>query len=188
MSFFPMSMDIQNFKVLVVGGGTIATAKLEKLLDFTKEITIITNEVSKEAHSLIKEHCLTLYQRAYKRGDIEGFNIVIVATDTLELHKAIYEESRGSGTLVNSVDNTEYSDFILPSYVQKGDLTVAFSTGGASPAFAKHMRHYFENVLPDSVGEFLEKMKSLRTTLPKGKERMKYFDSLVETYFSKHFK
>ncbi len=178
---------MQNLKVLVVGGGTIATQKIEKLLDFTKEITLIAEEVSMEVHRLIQAHCLTLHQRKYKSGDIEGFDIVIVATDTIALHKAIYEESRGSRILVNSVDNTVYCDFIFPSCVQKGDLTIAFSTGGASPAFAKHLRHYMENTLPDSVGPFLKKMKDLRTSIPKGKERMRYFEGLVEAYFKKHF-
>lgn len=188
MSFFPLYMDMQNLKVLVLGGGTIATEKIEKLLDFTKEITIIATEVSAKSDRLIDEHALTLYRRAYKKGDIEGFDIVIVATDTVDLHKAIYAESRGSRILVNSVDNAAYCDFIFPSYMQKGDLTIAFSTGGTSPAFAKQIRHYFEKVIPDSVEEFLEKMKGLRSTMPKGKERMKYFDGLVEEYFSKHFK
>lgn len=187
MSFFPIYMDMQNLKVLLVGGGTIATEKLEKLLDFTKEITVITGELSHKMHKLIKDQSLTLYTRAYKKGDIKGFDIVIVATNTVDLHQAIYEESRGSRVLVNSVDNTEYCDFIFPSYVQKGDLTIAFSTGGASPAFAKQIRRHFDNVIPDSVGEFLQKMKGLRSTLPKGKERMGYFDGLVEEYFKKYF-
>jgi len=188
MSYFPMYMDMQDLKVLVVGGGYIATEKLEKLVDFTKEITVIASEVSEEAYTLIKEHCLTLYQRSYREGDIEGFDIVIVATDTVTLHKAIFEESRGSRILVNSVDNTDYCDFIFPSYVQKGDLTIAFSTGGASPAFAKYIRRHFEKIIPDSVGDFLKKMKELRTTMPKGKERMDYFDGLVEKYFKENFK
>jgi len=188
MSFFPMYMDMQDLKVLVVGGGAIATEKLEKLVDFTKEITVIASEISPEAYQLIKDHCLTLYQRVYRIGDIEGFDIVIVATDTVDLHKAIYEESRGSRILVNSVDNTDYCDFIFPSYVQKGDLTIAFSTGGASPAFAKQIRRHFEKIIPDSVGDFLQKMKGLRSEIPKGKERMKYFDTLVEEYFQKNFK
>ena len=183
-----MFMDMENLKVLVVGGGNIATEKLEKLLDFTKEITVIASEVSIEANTLIKEHCLTLYQRAYREGDIQGFDIVIVATDTVDLHKAIYEESRGSRILVNSVDNTEYCDFIFPSYVKKDDLTIAFSTGGASPAFAKHIRRHFEKIIPDSVGVFLEKMKALRSTMPKGPERMKYFDEMVQKYFKGNFK
>ena len=187
MAYFPMFIDMNDLKVLVIGGGYIATEKLEKLVDFTKEITVIALRVEEEAKDLIDEHALVLQQRAYEVGDIEGFDIVIVATDTVELHKAIYEESRGSRILVNSVDNTDYCDFIFPSYVKKDALTIAFSTGGASPAFAKQIRQHFEKIIPDSVGEFLQKMKALRSTMPKGLERMKYFDELVEEYFKKYF-
>jgi precorrin-2 dehydrogenase/sirohydrochlorin ferrochelatase len=183
-----MYMDMQNLKVLVVGGGYIATEKLEKLVDFTAQITVIALKVEDEAQNIIDKYELALHKRAYNKGDIEGFDIVIVATDTVELHKEIYDESRGSRILVNSVDNTDYCDFIFPSYVQKGDLTIAFSTGGASPAFAKQIRRHFEKIIPDSVGEFLKKMKSLRSTMPKGKERMKYFDEMVEKYFKENFK
>ncbi len=197
MSFFPMYMDMTDLKVLVVGGGKIAVEKLEKLLDFTKEITIISTILSSEAKDLIDTYNLKFSERAYRTGDIEGFDIVIIATDTIALHREIYEESRGSRILVNSVDNTDYCDFIFPSYVQKGDLTIAFSTGGASPAFAKQMaspafakqiRRYCAQIIPDSVGPFLEKMRSLRSSMPKGKERMEYFDKLVETYFKENFK
>ena len=188
MAYFPMFMDMNDLKVLVIGGGVIATEKLEKLLDFTKDITVIALRVEDEAQEIINTHHLTLHQRAYETEDIEGFDIVIVATDTVTLHKEIYEESRGSRILVNSVDNTEYCDFIFPSYVKKDALTIAFSTGGASPAFAKQIRQHFEKIIPDSVGSFLEKMKGLRSTMPKGKERMQYFDTLVEEYFKKNFK
>jgi len=188
MSFFPMFMDMHALKVLVVGGGVIATEKLEKLVDFTQEITVIALRIEPQAQTLIATHGLNVHQRAYETGDIEDFDIVIVATDTVDLHRAIYEESRGSRILVNSVDNTEYCDFIFPSYLKRDDLTIAFSTGGASPAFAKQIRRHFENIIPDSVGEFLKKMKALRTTMPKGKERMKYFDTLVSEYFQKYFK
>ena len=188
MSFFPLYIEMKNLKVLLVGGGTIASEKLEKLLDFTQEITVIAREVNGDSDALIQKHRLTLYPRAYTKGDINGFDMVIIATDTQALHQEIYEESRGRGILVNSVDNMRYCDFIFPSYIQKGDLTIAFSTGGASPAFAKQIRRHFEKVIPDSVEPFLEKMKSLRRTMPKGKERMKYFDHLVEVYFLKHFK
>ena len=188
MSFFPLYMDMNNRKILLVGGGTIATEKLEKLLDFTKEITIITKDISVEMTTLIKDHCLTLYQRAYNEGDIEGFDMVIVATDTIELHKSIYAESRGSRVLVNSVDDTAYCDFIFPSYIKRGDLTLSFSTSGASPAFAKQIRKYFEERIPESVDEFLQEMKRLRGELPKGKERMRKFEELVREYMEKSFR
>ncbi len=187
MAYFPMFMAMDDLKVLVVGGGAIAHEKLGKLLDFTGEITVIASEVGDEAAMLIREHDLTLHRRVYHAGDIEGFDIVIVATDTVALHRAIYEESRGSRILVNSVDNTDYCDFIFPSYVKKEDLTIAFSTGGSSPAFAKHIRRHFERIIPDSVGAFLKKMKHLRSEMPKGRERMEYFDALTETYFKNEF-
>ncbi|MCB4743677.1 MAG: bifunctional precorrin-2 dehydrogenase/sirohydrochlorin ferrochelatase [Sulfurovum sp.] len=188
MPYFPMFINIEKLKVLVVGGGVIATEKLQKLVDFTKEITIIAEELSPEVNRLICNHCLSFHQRAYRSGDIRGFDIVIIATDTAELHQQIYEESRGSGILINSVDNADYCDFIFPSYIKKEDLTIAFSTGGASPAFTKQIREYFEKIIPQSVGTFLTKMKILRTTMPKGKERMHYFETLVEAYFKKYFK
>ena len=188
MSYFPMFMDMRGMKILVIGGGQIAAEKLEKLVQFTAKITVIASKVEKEAQMLIEEHKLILEQRAYHSGDIEGFDIVIVATDTTALHKEVYEESRGSRVLVNSVDNMAYCDFIFPSFVKKDDLTIAFSTGGASPAFAKHIRQYFERVIPDNVGAFLTKMRSLRKTIPKGKERMKYFDAAVGEYFRENFK
>jgi len=187
MAYFPMYMDMSHLKVLVVGAGCIATEKLEKLVDFTDNITMIAPDVELEAQKLIDKYDLTLYKKEYKVGDIQGFDIVIVAT-TEALQKSIYEESRRYKILVNSVDNKAYCDFIFPSYIQKGDLSIAFSTAGASPAFSKRLRQHIEDILPESVGGFLEKMKSLRTSLPKGKERMQYFEKQVETYFTQNFK
>ena len=188
MAYLPMFLGMDDAKVLVVGAGEVGRHKLEKLLDFTQNITMLALEVQDESKTLIDKHSLTLLEKPYETGDIKGYDVVIVATETESLHKAIYEESRNSRILVNSVDNTSYCDFIFPSYVQKGDLTVAFSTGGTSPAFAKHIRKHFEATLPNSIGKFLEKMKTLRATMPKGKERMKYFEGLVEGYFSGEFR
>ena len=187
MAYFPMFMAMDDLRVLVVGGGAIAHEKLEKLLDFTKDITVIASEVSEQTQQLIKDHCLSLYLRKYLTGDIQGFDIVIVATDTVDPHKVIYEESRGSRILVNSVDNTDYCDFIFPSYVKKEDLTIAFSTGGSSPAFAKHIRRHFDRIIPDSVGDFLKKMKHLRSEIPKGKERMQLFDQMATSFIEETF-
>ncbi len=188
MAFFPMYMDMDNLKVLLIGGGVIATEKLEKLVDFTTNITIISTIISTEALAIIKEHNLSYNLRPYMRGDIEGYDIVIVATDTVELHRAIYEESRSSRILVNSVDDTRYCDFIFPSYIKQGDLTIAFSTSGASPAFAKQIRQYFETIIPKDIEGFLANMKRLRGEIPKGKERMKRFEGMVKDYMEKNFK
>lgn len=188
MSYFPMFLDMSGLKVLVIGGGDIAKEKIEKLLDFTTDITIISVDLKEEVETLARTNRLILHKRAYQKGDIREYDIVIVATNRSRLHQSIFEESRDTGVLVNTVDSIEYCDFIFPSYLQKGDLTVAFSTSGASPAFSKRIRDYFEKKLPDSVESFLSEMKKLRTALPKGKERMRYFNEKVDRFFSKYFK
>ncbi len=182
-----MFINFDDKKILVVGAGNIALEKLEKLVQFTKNITVIAPEAKYNTYELIKEHCLSYYQRKYRVGDIESFDIVIVATDDITLQESIYLESRGKHILVNSVDNAKFCDFIFPSFIKEGDLTIAFSTSGASPAFAKEIKNYIKKQLPDDIDEFLEKMKSLRLTLPKGKERMKEFEEMVKEYFKKSF-
>ena len=188
MSYFPAFINLEQKRVLIVGGGNIAFDKLEKLLDFTKEITIITKETTPKLAQLVKDNCLRLLIRPYREGDIKDFDIVIVATDNIELHKRVYEESRSYRVLVNSVDNTKYCDFIFPSYVKRGNFTIAFSTSGASPAFAKHIKRYFEEIIPENIDEFLEKMKKLRVELPKGRERMEKFDKMAKEFVDRVFR
>ena len=188
MSFFPAYFSLKDRKILLIGGGFIALEKLEKLVDFTKNITVITKEMTKDFSSFATVHNIFIEKRSYKKGDIDGYDIVIVATDTVEIHKEIYKESRSSRILVNSVDNTAYCDFIFPSYVKKGDLTISISTGGASPAMAKRLRQYIEKIIPSNIAEFLQEMRGLRKTMPKGKERMHFFEDKTDKYISKQFK
>ena len=187
MSFFPAYFSLKNRKILLVGGGAIALEKLEKLVDFTKNITVITQEVSDDFQSFATLNHIPIQHRTYVVGDINGYDIVIVATDTVTLHKAIYQESRSSRILVNSVDNTAYCDFIFPSYIKRGDLTVSISTSGASPALAKRLRAYIEKLIPSNIEEFLKEMRELRTTMPKGKERMNFFEQKTDDFIKNHF-
>jgi len=188
VSFFPAYFNLNHKKILLVGGGYIALEKLEKLVDFTQEITVVSKEFSNDFSSFAKEHNIEMQERHYETGDIVGFDIVVVATDTIHLHKAIFDESRSSRILVNSVDDTAYCDFIFPSYVKKGDLTISISTSGASPALAKRLRTYIEKLIPTSMESFLTEMKKLRKTMPKGKERMRFFEEKTDKYISKNFK
>ncbi len=188
MSFFPAYFNLRHKKILLVGGGYIALEKLEKLVDFTEEIVVIAKEFSEDFSLFAKEHNIEMQERSYLKGDIDGFDIVIVATDTVHLHKAIFEESRSSRILVNSVDDTAYCDFIFPSYVKRGDLTISISTSGASPALAKRFRAYIEKLIPSSMESFLVEMKKLRKTMPKGKARMKFFEEKTDKFMAENFK
>jgi precorrin-2 dehydrogenase/sirohydrochlorin ferrochelatase len=187
MAYFPAFLQVEGKRILLVGGGKIAAEKLEKLLDFSKDITVVALEISGETARLAKDHCLRVLNRSYREKEAVDYDIVVVATDTPQLHRQIFEETRKSRVLVNSVDDARYCDFIFPSYVKRGDLNVAFSTSGASPAFAKHIRRWFEEYLPEEVDGFLEKMKKLRKELPKGKERMQKFDEMAREFVRKYF-
>ncbi|MBL0708378.1 MAG: bifunctional precorrin-2 dehydrogenase/sirohydrochlorin ferrochelatase [Sulfurimonas sp.] len=182
MAYFPAFIKLDSKNILIVGGGKIALEKLEHLLDFTKDISIIALNFSDEMLRCIQKNKLSYEKRAYKQGDISEVGVVVVAVDDIALQAKIFAESKNYNCLCNSVDSVEYCDFIFPSYIKKDDLTIAVSTSGASPAMAKYLRIYLEHLIPESIGTFLKEMKNLRKTLPKGKKRMKMLDEKAKNY------
>jgi precorrin-2 dehydrogenase/sirohydrochlorin ferrochelatase len=182
MSYFPAFIKLDKKKILIVGGGYIAYEKLDHLLDFTTDISVIALELSDDMSRRIEQEKLSFEKREYIAGDIKEFDIVVVAVDDISLQADIFKESKEYNCLCNSVDSVDYCDFIFPSYLKKDDLTIAISTSGASPAMAKHLRIYLQNLIPDGIADFLKEMKQLRKTLPKGKQRMKMLDEKAKNY------
>ncbi len=182
MSYFPAFLKLDNKKILIVGGGNVAYEKLDHLLDFTNDIFVIAPEISLSMQTLIDEKGFNSEKRVYQTGDIKEYAIVIVAVDNLDIQKEIFNESKHYNCLCNSVDSVDYCDFIFPSYIKNGDLTIAVSTSGASPAMAKYLKLYLKNIIPEGISLFLKEMKDLRKTLPKGKERMKMLDEKAKNY------
>lgn len=184
MSYFPAFLKLDDKKILIVGGGKIAYEKLGHLLDFTPNISVVSLEVCDEMKREIEEKNLHFEKRGYKKGDIKEFAVVIVAIDDIPLQAEIFKESKEYKCLCNCVDSSEYCDFIFPSYIKSGDLTVAISTSGASPAVAKQLKAYIKSLIPSDIGEFLQEMKKLRESLPKGRERMKMLEMKAKEYFN----
>jgi precorrin-2 dehydrogenase / sirohydrochlorin ferrochelatase len=185
MAYFPAFIKLDDVDILIVGGGYIASEKLEHLLDFTSKIKVIAPQLSDYMKQMIDENNLVYENRVYKKTDIDSFGIVIVAVDDIPLQEEIFQEAKLlPNCLVNSVDSVKYCDFIFPSYIKKDDLTIAVSTSGSSPAMAKYLRQYLQNLIPDSIGSFLKEMKSYRKTMPKGKERMEFLDNKAKQYMS----
>lgn len=187
MGYFPAFIKLEGEKILIVGGGKIAADKVSHLLDFTDKISIVAREISDPMQELVRRHHLPLETRAYQEGDIDGFGIVIVAVDDLALQEAIYREARKKKILCNSVDSLDFCDFIFPSYIKKEDLVIAFSTSGASPALSKYLRRAVEKLLPPRIIDFLKQMRTLRESLPKGKERQKLLDQKAREFVEDHF-
>jgi len=188
MSYFPAYIKLNNQKILIIGAGKIAHEKLKHLLDFTDSITVLGAVATKEIKSTVHTYNLELIEKSYEKNDMDGYDIVIVAIDDINKQKEIYLEAKEKKILCNTVDVTEFCDFIFPSYIKKGDLTISVSTSGASPAVAKYLRKYIENLLPKNIDIFLKEMRDLRKKLPKGKNRMKFFDTKAKDFFDKGIK
>ena len=182
MSYFPAFLNLHDKQILIIGAGIIAHNKLVHLLKFTKNIDIIAQEFCDEMLEVIEQNSLSYQQRAYKIGDIKEYDFVIIAIDNIIITKEIYEESKNYRCLCNSVDNLEYCNFTFAACIKQGDLTIAISTNGTSPAFAKQLKIYLESIIPKNVSEFLKEMKELRDTLPKGNERMNILKSKAKNY------
>ncbi len=185
MSFFPALLDMKKLDILIVGGGEIATEKIEKLLYFTTKIKVVASKLSLSMKRYIEENDLFFEERAFRDDDLTSIDIVIVAVDDIELQREIFNKTRESKILCNSVDSIDYCDFIFPSFIKEDDLVIAISTSGASPAVAKHLRQYIQKLLPKNISHFLKELKDLRSTLPKGRERMKLLDKKAKEFFEK---
>ena len=184
MSYFPAYLKLDYKKILIIGGGKIAADKLSHLLDFTSDIVLLAKEFDQNILELSSKNRLKTIQKRYEKNDIDGFDIVIVAIDDIDKQKEIYLEAKSKKILCNSVDAVEYCDFIFPSYIKKGDLTISVSTSGASPAVAKYLRRFIENLIPKDIDKFLLEMKNLRKKLPKGKKRMELLDKKAKEFFN----
>jgi precorrin-2 dehydrogenase / sirohydrochlorin ferrochelatase len=138
--YYPVFLRIHKNKCLVVGGGRVALRKVRMLLDCGGEIKVVSSTFHSNLLRLADQKAIRLIRRDYKPGDLAGAAIVIAATDQQEINRRVAEEAKRAGALVNVVDDPEPSSFILPSCFRKGDLTLAVSTGGKSPALARKIR------------------------------------------------
>lgn len=182
MAYFPAFLKFDDKKILIIGGGNVACEKLNHLLDFTKNITVIAKKFNEKMEDAIDKHLLKAFKKEYELDDIKGYDIIIAAIDDIPLQEEIYNQTRMYNCLCNCVDLPTCSDFIFPSYIKKGDLTLAISTAGTSPAVAKHLKMYLSKLIPDSIVEFLITMKGYRSSMPKGKDRMEFLDKKASEY------
>lgn len=130
MGYFPLFMDISNKKVVVVGGGTIATRRVETLCQFCEQITVVAPEVSTELEELEQQGKITLHRRKYKREDIYDAWMVLAATDCHTLNDEIYSVAKCLGALVNVASDRNKCDFHFPGIIKKDPYVVGVNASG----------------------------------------------------------
>lgn len=169
MGYFPFFVDVENQNCLVVGGGVVALRKIEKLLPFNPNITVVSPKVHKEILSIEN---INIIKRKFDFNDLKEKSFVITATDDKTLNKEIYNSCEENNIPVNTVDDKDNCSFIFPALARNNGVTVAISTSGKSPIYAKYLRKKIESLIQDS--------ESIVDNLSKYREKIKNEISLEE--------
>src|SRR5216684_636849 len=140
MGYYPIYVDMRRRRCLVIGGGVVAERKVASLVEAGAAVTVISPDITEQIARWSKSGAIDFLARRYQTGDLAEFELAFVATDDSKVNAAVYEEGKNRSVWVNSADDPEHCDFILPSIIRRGDLVVAISTGGESPALARAVR------------------------------------------------
>jgi precorrin-2 dehydrogenase / sirohydrochlorin ferrochelatase len=165
MRYYPVNLDIRNRKCLVVGGGDVGTRKVMTLLECGATVVVVSPAVTAKIEELSNNTLIKLEKRGFKPTDLHQMFLVVGATDNPELNRQIHSGAERLGMLCNIADRPEVCNFILPAIVNRGDLIIAISTSGKSPAFAKKIRKDLEKEFGTEYEEFLKLMGRIRNKL-----------------------
>jgi precorrin-2 dehydrogenase/sirohydrochlorin ferrochelatase len=160
VNYYPAFLDLRGKKAVVVGGGSIAERKTFSLVQAGAEITVVSPSLTKKLEKAKSDGRISHVSRGYRGGDLRDSFLVIAATDSEEVNSRV---ARDAPALVNVVDVPSECNFIAPAVVRRGPLTVAISTGGASPAMAKTLRKELEKVYGQEFAGFLRFARRVRT-------------------------
>ncbi|MGD8253816.1 MAG: bifunctional precorrin-2 dehydrogenase/sirohydrochlorin ferrochelatase [Syntrophobacterales bacterium] len=165
MRYYPIFLNVENRPCLVVGGGEVGARKVKTLLNCGGVVGVVTPEVVPWLEEKIQEGVVELKGSHYEERQLDKCFLVIAATDDMELNCRIAQDAEKRGLLCNVVDYPQEGNFILPSLVQRGALTVAISTSGKSPALARQLRQDLEQRFGMEYADFLELMGAIRERL-----------------------
>ncbi len=165
--YYPIMLDIRDRSTIVIGGDRIAAEKASALSGSGAYVTVLSPEFCNELLLQAEHKRVTLWQKAYEYGDLEGALLVIAATNDQKLIDVICKETKERGQLVNIVDVPRYCSFIIPSILRREQLTIAVSTEGASPGLAKRIRQSLEAQFPFAYGAYLRLASVARAHLRK---------------------
>ncbi|MGR5233301.1 precorrin-2 dehydrogenase/sirohydrochlorin ferrochelatase family protein [Vibrio rotiferianus] len=185
MRYFPLFLDLVDKPVLVVGGGEVASRKVEALLKAGADVTIVSPSLVDFLAKLANDHQVRWVQRFYSSDVVTSLFVQVWATtDNPALNHQVYKDAKALGILVNVVDDKPYCDFITPSMINRGRIQIAISSGGASPVLIRNIREKLEAILPQNMGLMAEfansKRNSIKEALPSVDLRRKFWES----YFS----
>lgn len=163
--FYPVYLDLRGKRVVVIGGGEVAQRKAASLLDTGASVIVISPEVTPYLGALGDQKRIELRKRQYVRGDCTGAVLVFSATDDPEVSRNVYREAIALGIFINTADQAALCSFIMPAVVQRGDIGIAISTSGTSPALASRLREKISKIVGPEYERFAELLSRARSEI-----------------------
>ena len=184
MKYYPICLRVAGRPCLVVGGGRVAEQKVDPLLEAGASTTVVSREITPRLAALVSRKALLHHARPYARPDLRGVFLVIAATDDERTQQQVVRDAQQAGVLVNVVDRPELCDFIMPSIMRRGDLLIATSTSGGSPALAKRIRRDLDALFGPEYELAIQVLRRVRQrlrpdTIPL--KRRQIFSTLIES-------
>ncbi len=167
-SYYPVYLNLAGKRCVILGGGLVAEGKVPALLDAGVKLTVISPQASRGIQAAARRGDLEWQQREYQPGDLQGAALAIAATNVWSVNQEICQEAEGLGILLNVADDPDLCNFIAPALVKRGAVTLAISTGGASPALARKLR---ETLSQEPVLEWADLAETLARVRKELKQR-----------------
>lgn len=185
MKFYPAYLDLRDRPCVVIGGGAVAERKALVLLEAGADVTIVSPTLTPKLHELSGSGKITHLQKKFEECDVDGAFLAVAAAGSPEVNTAAAHACKKKHVLVNVASPPEESSFIVPSVVERGELLIAVSTSGASPALSQKIRSELEQRFGPEYESFLEKLSAIRIRVleevPDENARRKIFHELVDS-------
>jgi precorrin-2 dehydrogenase / sirohydrochlorin ferrochelatase len=165
MGFYPLLLELEGRRCVVVGGGPVGERKVDGLLAVGAAVTVVSPALTPALSALAAAGRITVVPREYRDGDLEGAALVFTALDDPRTTAVVAEEARRRGVWLNAADDPRYCSFILPAVVRRGPLTIAVASGGATPALTRALREHLDEALGPEWGALAELAAEARREL-----------------------
>jgi precorrin-2 dehydrogenase / sirohydrochlorin ferrochelatase len=164
MQLYPVMLNLVNRRVVIIGGGDVALRKARDLLEAGAHVLVIAPQVHDDIQALSGAYgaSLEIFQRQYQPGDLAGAALVFAATSAVEVNRAVFTEAQARNIFINAVDDPPNCSFFIPSFTKRGDLILALSTSGKSPALAARLRREIEKHIPEDIEQTLATLSEIR--------------------------
>jgi precorrin-2 dehydrogenase/sirohydrochlorin ferrochelatase len=162
-AYYPVALDLCGRRCVVVGGGHVAARKLSGLVAAGAVVLVVAPRVCAAIEDAARLHNVEVRRRPFEGPDLDDAFLVITATDDAAVNRTVAGEARLRRVLVNAADDPAHCDFILPAVVRRGDVQIAVTTGGRSPALARYLRERLERLIPRAYGELAEMLGAIRS-------------------------